>query len=188
MKKVLKMSVITATALLLCLADASAQSRTRPSESAAGRKAVKRLPRYFTHLNFKVDQLEEVAQIQSRYKAEISALANQLAELKEAQQNKLEKVLTRTQKSLLNKYKSGALKVSKKTAASKSKIAAKKRSKGVTTDRRKRLERDPCGLQVLSAVLPVPGRRVFTGTPEWRCFPFDSCASGRSRFQPIKRL
>jgi hypothetical protein len=137
MKKVLKMSVITATALLLCLADVSAQSRTRPSESAAGRKAVKRLPRYFTHLNLKVDQLEEVAQIQSRYKAEISALANQLAELKEEQQNKLEKVLTRTQKTLLNKYKSGALKVGKKTAASKSKIAAKKRSKGVTTDRRK---------------------------------------------------
>lgn len=134
MKTAFKLFALSASLFLFCASEISAQSKSSTS-SKASTKQVKgsgksksskpkfsrsssgprRLPRYFAHLKLKEEQREEVFQVQAEYKQEINALMNQLAELKEEQQERLEDILTRTQKSLLNKYKAGTLKIGNRT-------------------------------------------------------------------------
>ena len=105
--------------------DSSSKSRTR-------------LPRYFTHLKLTEEQREDVRQLQAKQKKEMETMLKQLEELREEHMDNLEDLLSRTQKTLLNKYKAGTLKVGEKTGnQSQSKSASSSGKKSTRKSSRK---------------------------------------------------
>lgn len=144
MPQIQRVTVAAALIFCFCQVDVWAQtkstrtksSRAKSSRSQSSSKSGSfkpRLPKYFTHLKLKEEQKEEIYSIQEKYRKKIEDLTKELAKLKEDQLEECEDVLTRTQKTLYNKYKAGTLKIGSKPSSSspssKSKTKSSSKSK-----------------------------------------------------------
>ena len=146
-----------ALAILVCLVstwELSAQTKSKSKSRSTSQSKAKqvesrgRLPKYFAHLKLKEEQREEVFSVQSKYKKEIADLTKELENLKESQQEDLYDILSRTQKTLYNKYVAGTLKVgessSKKESSGKPALkskASRKTSRKSTSSGKKKSSR-----------------------------------------------
>ena len=107
---------------------ASKKTSTSKSSSKKSSKSTGRLPAFFGQLKLKDDQRTDIYDIQSKYKSEMDAMAKKLEELKEKQTKEVEGVLTRTQKTLLNKLRKGSSSEVASTAKSSAKKASSSKS------------------------------------------------------------
>ena len=140
MKNLFRLCVLVVAVSCFGSAELSAQSKsktksktTASKKTSSKKKSSGRLPRYFTHLKLDEAQRDEVRQIQADYKKQLADLNEKMAELKEEQQGALEDVLTRTQKTLYNKYVAGTLTVGNKLPTN---TSSKKETKETSKSKR----------------------------------------------------
>ncbi|MFK7778093.1 MAG: hypothetical protein QM501_08235 [Gimesia sp.] len=108
--------VFTGIALSICTsntltAQKKESSSAKPSTTAkksVTRKSKGRVPPYFGKLNLTKEQRSKIYEIKAGYKSQIDSLKKQLAELSKKQNSECAGVLTASQKSDLDKFRSDA--------------------------------------------------------------------------------
>lgn len=110
------------------------QSKSSSKKSDSLQK-YRRLPTYFGQLDLKDDQKEEIYSIREAYGPRIDELKQELAELREEEQDEIKDVLTRTQVTALNKLKAGAK--SSISPASSSKSSSRRKSSRSSSSKKK---------------------------------------------------
>lgn len=116
---------------------AVAQTKSKTSSSKASTKTEKketskyhRLPTYFGQLKLKDEQRQEIYSLKEKFGPKIEALEKELEELNQEMDDAIEDVLTRTQKTALNKLRDG----SSKTKTVSSSKSSKSKSESESSD------------------------------------------------------
>ncbi|APZ94971.1 hypothetical protein [Fuerstiella marisgermanici] len=114
----LALSVTAGTLTAVAQTKKSSSSKSKTVAAKKDSSPYHRLPAYYGQLKLKPEQREEVYKIKDEYGPKIDKLEKELEELKEAQDEEIKDVLTRTQVTALNKLVAAASAKSKSSGKS----------------------------------------------------------------------